>query len=240
MKSTSPAKRSRVRWIPVASGLTYFALVCCAYFFVDLKKVHAWAEQLDGLLVFVLLSVLPLFGLPVSVLYFIVGAKFGIGIGLMLAACAIAIHLLGIHWIGTSFLRAVLRELLQRTRYRLPEIPMRGRAALAMLTALLPSPYSVKNYLLAIGGLPLKPFFIGCWPVYVIQASSGLLFGDLSGKMTPVRAIFFLVYALLIALLGRYILKVWRAEQVTRTGLMHGQSSQSAALLTFGLLLFSA
>jgi uncharacterized membrane protein YdjX (TVP38/TMEM64 family) len=222
MKSPVPARHSRVRWVPVVSGVTYAALICAAYFFVDLPRVHAWAEGLHGLLVFVLLSLLPLFGLPVSVLYFIVGAKFGLGIGLLLSAFAIAIHLLGIHWIGTSFLRGVIRELLQRTRYRLPDIPARGRTALGMLTALLPGPYSVKNYLLAIGGLPLKPFFLGCWPVYIVQASSGILFGDLSGRITLGRTILFITYAVLITCLGRYVLKVWRTEQLQRARQPHG------------------
>jgi len=238
VNSTLYPRFSRIRWVVPLTGLGYITLVCVVYFVVDLRSLHNWAEHLNGELIFILLAALPIFGLPVSVLYFIVGAKFGLALGLSLAACAILIHLLGIHWIGSGFLRVALRELLGRTRFRLPELPARGRTAIASLTALLPGPYSVKNYLLTIAGIPLKAFCLGCWPVYVIQASSAILFGDLSGRLTPMRGLLFVLYALAVMMLARYLVKLGRAETAERA-----RSTQRLlplwVLMTLSGLLFS-
>ena len=78
---------------------------------VDLKWVHEHAQSLNGVLLFLLMAVLPLIGVPVSILYVVGGAKFGHTWGLVIAAAAIAIHLLGSWWIAHSWLKRPLEAL---------------------------------------------------------------------------------------------------------------------------------
>jgi len=190
--------------------------------------LHGYANQLNGVLVFLLLAILPLFGLPVSVLYAIAGAKFGTSLGLVLVSIAIAFHLLGSYWIGHTWLRLPLDRLLQWLRYHKPQVPHEECIPFCLLISLIPGvPYTLKNYLMVLGGVPLRPYFLVSWPVHVVCAALGIFFGDFTEKMTPAKIAFLIGYALVLAGLSRYVVRRLTARQELRAA-WPGESQHTA------------
>src|SRR5688572_12620487 len=84
-------------WMATAAGV---ALIAGLLWLVDLKWVNENVQRLNGFAVFLVLVLLPLVGVPVSVLFAATGAKFGSGWGLLVTAVAIALHLLLSWWIA--------------------------------------------------------------------------------------------------------------------------------------------
>ena len=138
------------------------------------------AEAINPVLTLVLMALLPLAGFSIGVVYVVAGLKFGlVGGGLAIIAVT-AVHLLGTHWIARSFLREPLRRFLERRSYRLPEAPKGAERSLAAMVALVPgAPYFLRNYGLALSGMPLRSYFWVCLGVYAVRSYVTLALGDL-------------------------------------------------------------
>lgn len=148
---------------------------------VDWHALRRSLEALDRGPLLAVAAVLPLFGFSIAVVYLAVGAVFGGWLGLAVVAGITAVHLWGSHWIARSFFRAPVQRFLRRRRHRLPDLPAGEEWAVALMTALVPGlPYFVRNYLLALSGIPLRIYFRICWPVYVLRSSAVLFLGDFS------------------------------------------------------------
>jgi uncharacterized membrane protein YdjX (TVP38/TMEM64 family) len=198
-------------WVGTGTGVILVALLV---WLVDLKALHDWAGRLNGTAVFALMVVLPLIGVPVSVLYAVGGAKFGQPWGLVLAAAAIAAHLVASWWIAHSWLRRPLDALLRRMRYKKPQVPRGEYIPICLLIALIPGvSYTIKNYLMVLGGVPFRPFFWTCLPAHFFHAILGVLFGDFTGAMTTPKVVFLIAYALLLAGLSHYVVRRLRARK---------------------------
>lgn len=157
---------------------------------VDWSALRQSLETMDRGPLLALVAVLPLFGFSVAVVYLVVGAVFGGWLGLAVIAGATAVHLLGSHWIARSFLRAPVQRFLQRRKHRLPELPEGEEWTVVLMTALVPGlPYFIRNYLLALSGIPLRTYFWICWPVYVFRSSLVLFLGDFSGDFNLRRVV---------------------------------------------------
>jgi uncharacterized membrane protein YdjX (TVP38/TMEM64 family) len=157
-------------------------------FFAFMGDFGALRQSIAGVndgLFFLLLSVLPIFGFPISVLQILAGVKFGFWTGVGLTSVSMACHLLGVYWLASSFLRRPVSRLLSRTRYRLPEIPEGQSRTIAFLIPFLPGSYTLKNYLMVLGGISLRTLLWVCLPVYAVRASSGIFLGDATGNFTP-------------------------------------------------------
>lgn len=136
-----------------------------------------------------LVSILPLFGFSISITYLVIGAVFGGWPGMAVVGGITAVHLAGSHWIARSFLRAPLQRYLKRRKMKLPMLPAGEEWAVALMTALVPGlPYFVRNYLLALSGIPLRIYFPVCWPVYVFRSMLVIFLGDFSGGFSLQRA----------------------------------------------------
>jgi uncharacterized membrane protein YdjX (TVP38/TMEM64 family) len=201
------AKKSYFWWGAAGIGLVSAAILFFLYSQVDVRALYRWSEGLSSAWIFLVLAALPLVGFPVSILYFLVGAKFGFGFGLLLTSLSIAVNLTVSHWIAARILRRPLQWLLQRGAYRLPQAPKEGHASIALLTAMLPGPYGVKNYLLALSGIPFRQYFGVCLPVYIFRASSGILFGGLTSQMSWARACLMAGYAIVMTFVCRSLLR---------------------------------
>jgi uncharacterized membrane protein YdjX (TVP38/TMEM64 family) len=166
----------------------------------DWKALQTAITDLNSFLVFALMALLPVAGFSISIVYLIAGAKFGPVLGGVLVAAATAIHLLLTHWISRSFLRAPLQRMLTRKKYHLPEIPAGENGAISVMAALVPGPpYFIRNYLLALSGVPFRTYFWICLSIYVARSYVSIFIGDLSGD--PSRSKLFL-------LVGIYVLKL--------------------------------
>lgn len=184
---------------------------------VNLKSLHDQANRLPGGLVFAMMAVLPVLGVPASVLYAVGGAKFGNVWGLALVALAIALHLVGSWWIGHSWLRRPIDWLFHKTGYHKPQVPEGEYVPFCLLIALIPGvPYALKNYLMILGGVPFRPFFWTCLPAHFVSATLGIFFGDFTSGMTPARITFLVVYALFLTGMSRYVVGRLRKRAALR------------------------
>ena len=190
---------------------------------VDWRELRQSLESMDRAPLLGLVAVLPLFGFSIALVYLVVGAVFGGGVGLAVVTGITAVHLLGSHWIGQSFLRAPVQRFLQRRKHHLPEILEGEEWAVALMAALIPGvPYFARNYLLAVSDIPLRIYFWICWPVYVVRSSVVILLGDFSGgisarRVTVLSAVLVIKVAICAGLL------VWlrarhKAKQASRAG----------------------
>jgi uncharacterized membrane protein YdjX (TVP38/TMEM64 family) len=177
---------------------------------LDLPAFQTWAGGLGNAWIFLMLAMLPLFGFPVSVLYFLVGARFGFAVGLGFTSLSIAVNLLATHWIASSFLRRAVQSALQRTRFHLPAVASKDHAFIAFLAPFLPGPYAIKNYLLALSGVPLRLFLGICLPVYAFRASAGLLMGGVSQDAGFWKLTLLVVYGTGTVFVCRWVLKRWK------------------------------
>jgi len=110
--------------------------------------------------------------------------------GVLVVAGITALHLLGSHWIGRGFMREPLERWLQKRRYRLPELSAGEDACVALMAVLVPGPpYFVRNYLLAVSGIPLRIYFWVCWPVYVLRSCIVIFLGDFSNGLSTKRIV---------------------------------------------------
>ncbi|MGC4074673.1 MAG: VTT domain-containing protein [Nibricoccus sp.] len=146
-------------------------------------KLIAMMDRVNPVLTIVLMALLPLAGFSVSVVYVVAGLKFGLWGGALVIVGVTSLHLLGTHWIGRSFLRGPIQRFLERRDYRLPEAPVGAERSLAAMVALVPGPpYFLRNYALAISGIPLRRYFWVCLGVYTVRSFVTLALGDLGGN----------------------------------------------------------
>ena len=186
---------------------------------VDWHALRQSLEAMDRGPLLALVAVLPVFGFSIALVYLVVGAVFGGWVGLAVVAGATAVHLLGSHWIARSFLRAPVQRFLHRRKHRLPELPEGEEWAVVLMTALVPGlPYFVRNYLLALSGIPLRTYFWICWPVYVARSALVIFLGDFSGDISLRRmALLGSVLAVKVAICA-YLIHRLRARSKARTG----------------------
>lgn len=156
---------------------------------VDLKAAQAWMQELNPVLLIGLMALLPMLGFSVSVVYLIAGAAFGGLEGIAVITGVTAAHLLGSHWLGTRLLRGPVTRLLKRRHIRVPAIPPGEERSIAVVAVLTPGPpYFLRNYALALSGIPLRTYFWIGWPIYVIRSCIVIFLGDYGSEMTTERA----------------------------------------------------
>ena len=116
---------------------------------------------------------LPLAGVPISILLFLAGIRFGLWGGMALATCGVCFHhVVAYHLVHHRFrdrIRDRLKRRLQRFGYKLPAIKGRNQAWFtALFAAIHGPPYAFKLYLLAFTEIPFRIYFWAGMPVYVL------------------------------------------------------------------------
>ena len=195
---------------------------------VDWHALRQSLESMDRGPFLALVAILPIFGFSIALVYLVVGAVFGGWMGLAVIGGATAVHLLGSHWIARSFLRVPLQRFLERRKHRLPELPEGEEWAVVLMTALVPGlPYFVRNYLLALSGIPLRIYFWICWPVFVLRSALVIFLGDFSGDFSIRRmAVLGAVLAVKVGICA-YLIYRLRARSKARSSARAGGHSVS-------------
>lgn len=210
------SQHSKTFWIVSAACVV---ILIVALYFVDTKALNEWAKGVPGWLVFAFMAFLPLVGVPVSFLYVIGGARFGTVGGLIAAALAIAINLLLTYWLTKSVLHRPIVAFFKKTKYKMPQVPKGEYVSVSLLTALVPGvPYTAKNYLLVLAGVPFRYFFWVLLPAHFVHASLGILFGDMTKDLTTPKIIFLIVYGIVLTWLCRRVVKRLRAKSTNPNG----------------------
>lgn len=142
-------------------GLATVALV--AWWVWDREAMMGWKEEAGPVAFFGAMAVLPAIGIPVTPLFVLAGATFGVGPGLLGSGVALGLNLALCYAIARSALRPWLESLLGRFEYELPDFENREGGALrfTLLVKFAPGPPAVaKNYLLGLTGVPFPLYFI--------------------------------------------------------------------------------
>ena len=209
--AASTKRSNALFWLATLAGI---ALMIVLFSLLDLKWLHTTAQRLNGGLVFALTVILPLIGVPVSAVYVIAGAKFGVAWGLTLTVAAISLHLIASWWIAHSWLKRPLEVIFRKLGRQIPKVPQGEYVPVCLLVALLPgASYALKNYLLVLAGVPFRSFFWTLLPSHFVHAALAILFGDFTSSMTTPRIIFLSVYALLVIALGHYVVQRLKRHQ---------------------------
>ena len=171
------------------------ALLASYFRLTDLPALHHRAAEINGVLIFVLLAVLPLLGCPVSVAEAVAGVRFGLGPGIVVMAATILLHLLA----SFALVRALPGFFARRfepLRRRLPPV---AHDSLTVFTMLLPGvPYFAQNYVLPLVGIPLGTYLKWSLPIHLAKATVGIVFGHLSDSLTPARLAWFGLYGIVV------------------------------------------
>ena len=195
-----PRKTGRFKFTrrQIGLGMAVLAAVAASValnHWIDLPALHDRAKQFNGVLVFVCLTFLPLIGFPVSVLHAVSGAKFGLPLGMTLVGISIAIQLsasyLIVHLAPKFFARHFdwLRK----------KLPPATHPSLTLFTILFPgAPFFAQNYVLAVVGVPFRIFFGISFPLSFARSLIGVIFGEWSGNMTPLRITLLVIYCLVV------------------------------------------
>lgn len=218
-RAPAPPRASRRRWW--LAGFACLAVVGVTAVMVftefDWHDVVAAIDSLNAPLLITLMCVLPLGGFSITVFYLVVGARFGPLVGGCVVAFTTAVHLVGSHLIARTFLRAPLQRLLARHHRHVPHIPPDENAAIALMVSLVPGPpYFARNYLLALGDVPLRVYFWVCLSVYVARSYVTLFLGDLAGA-PDCRTLLILiaVYVVKLSVCGYVLWRLRRRYRLT-------------------------
>lgn len=190
---------------------------------IDVEAVNAWTESLNGGLVFTLMVVLPLVGFPVTVAHAVAGMRFGLALGLTLAACSIVLQLLASYALVRAAPQLFQRRL-QGIREKLPE---GAHGPVTLFTVLLPGvPYFAKNYVLPLIGVPLRTFLLWAAPIHIARSLVGVAFGHLSSDLTPLRITAFVGYFLVVSAGCAWALRRVQAQVKDRRSAAGGRRSR--------------
>jgi uncharacterized membrane protein YdjX (TVP38/TMEM64 family) len=179
-----------------------------------LSTLHERAGDFNAAIVILALMMLPLVGVPVTVLHALTGAKFGLPIGLPLVALSIVFQ------VGVSYLIVQLAPGFFKRRFAWihDRLPQTAHRSLTLFIMLLPgAPYFAQNYVLAGAGVPFRIYFLYAVTIHIARSLVGLIFGEWSGDLTPGRAAFFACYmigiTLTCGLAFRRLRHQWRSQR---------------------------
>lgn len=186
---------------------------------VILLVTHQWwdelfdaLQRLPAVALIGLAGVLPLGGVSIVLIHLVVGARFGAAAGLVIIAGVTAFHLVATHFIARRWLRQPVERFLRRRNYPVLKLGRENPTAFALVLVLVPGPpYAVRNYLLALSGVPLRTYFVIGWSVYVARSAVVILLGDWG--QDPTRGELILLGAVYALKLGICALAVWHLRR---------------------------
>lgn len=204
----SPAVQRSRRRMRVIGAVIVAAVVLGLAWFLHSLPDGSWSrtiERLPAAGLLLALVVLPLFGLPISVLYLAVGARWGVGVGLLITGAATMLHLVLSYPLGRAA-RRPLTKLLERAGWRLPHITPTAARPFCLWVALVPGlSYTLKNYVPALVGIPLRVAFPAYLPVHLATAVAGLALGGVTVRFSWPVVGAALAYGLFMIVLTRHL-----------------------------------
>lgn len=208
-KASPHSWRSQIPWRAILIGAVVCVGLGVLYRKIDIDTVHEYAGRLNAALAFLLLTLLPLGGFPVTVLHVVMGIRFGVKLGLLLVAGSIILQLLASYVLVHLFRRKFAQRLADVRK----RIPKTAYGSMCLFTMLLPGvPYFAKNYVLPLLGVPLRTYLLICAPIHILRSSVAIVFGDTSDDLTPGRIAGLALYFATTVLVSWWMFRRLRAE----------------------------
>ena len=190
------ANKARFWRIAIVALLVLGAFAALSWW-LDVDQIRDYAEGLNGVLVFVLITALPLIGFPITPLHVVAGIRWGAGLGLGLVAISVFLQLLASFALVKLF-RPLFAKRLEKIKEK---IPQGSEAPVALFAVLVPGvPYFLKNYVIPFVGVPLHTFLLVAFPIHSLRATIAVVFGQQSGNLTPGKITAFAIYWITVTL----------------------------------------
>lgn len=168
-----------VKRIVVAAAVVGLALLVWSIW--DHEAVLAWMGRARPLPFFATMAILPAIGAPLTPLFLLAGATFGVRVGLIGSGLALAANLVLCYWIARSSLRARLASLMRRFDYEIPDFRGASKDAVrfTLMVKLAPGiPGFVKNYGLGVAGVPFALYFAASMLITGAYAACLIVLGE--------------------------------------------------------------
>ena len=192
---------------------------------IDVNALHARAQEVNGVLVFVLMTVLPLVGFPVSVCHAVAGVRFGLGPGLALVAASILLQMLASY----ALVKAMPNFFARRMEPFRQKLPKTAHGSLTVFTMILPGvPYFAQNYVLPLVGVPLGIYLLWGWPIHILKSIVGIVFGEMSDDLTPGRIAGFAAYAIFITVTTAWAFRRLQAQMKDQPAAADGRKRRAS------------
>ena len=166
-------RRNIIRYL--AMGLAIAGSIVGLYFMVGWLK-PLWdqymVQETHHTVIIILYAILPLFGFPLSIFLLLLGIKFGLGLGSLIMASGMAVHVAVTFLAANSLLRPRIERFFERKKYRLPQFSKKRFIWPSIIFVAVPGPpYAIKNWLLSLSGVPFRHYF---WIGWAIQVAAGI------------------------------------------------------------------
>lgn len=193
--------------IVILGGLSYF------WHTLGLEEILDRAKALPAAGVIGTISIIPLFGFPVSWLHLIAGVRFDFLPGLLVVTLTGMCH----HFLGWGLVRILPRRHFSQIEPWREKLAGAGHRDATLLCCLLPGmPYTVQLYLLPILGVPLRLLVWLAAPLHSVRAVITLLIGDYGDELTPLRIAILVVYYTTLSVVSIIIIRNLRRAIAAR------------------------
>ncbi len=192
--------------VGISGGLAWYFRQDIVSTLLEMRDVlGSFLRQTHPAVFFLLLAVLPAFGVPVS-LFYLVSAVYGIGFSLISTAAALAANLVLIYWLGVGVFHPFIERLIRRTRYSVPRVSPSNYSKITLMVRITPGlPYFIQGYLLAMGGIPFGIYFIISWVVQMCYATAIIILGKSAFQGESGMAVLGICLFLVLVIAGKII-----------------------------------
>ncbi len=150
--------------------------------------------------------ILPLTGFPISPLLILMGLRFNTFTGVFLTLLIMPIHLIFSFWVVHSFFRSRLEAFAREKKYNFFKVPPERYISFGFLFMAMPGlPYTLKNYLLPISGIPFFHYLIIGWLVQGGMAVPMVILGDAASNWNVRMLLLFVIFYMIIYFVTRRV-----------------------------------
>lgn len=160
---------------------------------------------------FTAMALLPAIGFPISVFNLTAGTAFAAELGLpgvlASAGAALAVNIALTYWLARYGLRPWIEQMISRTKYKIPVVPLDEQKELTLLVRVTPGPpFFMQSFLLGLAEVKFTTYLLISWPITFMYSAGFIVFGDaiLHGK----AKVAFIGLSILVAVgLGVHLLR---------------------------------
>ena len=195
-------------------SLASFVVLSLLWSRIGIDELHARARALPAWAVITAISLLPLVGLPVSLLHLVAGVRFGFWTGMLVVAVTTVLH----HVLGWLLVLVLPRRCFERVQPWRTRLRGAGYLDTTLLCCLLPGmPYTAQLYLKPIIGTPFR-LMLGLSPLlHTARAVVTILVGEMSDEFTPGRIAALVVYYIALFTISAIALRHLRRTLAMKT-----------------------